>query len=350
MAAVFGVGIVGWGGAARTFHAPFIRLVPGLALRAVATRRPAEVAAELPGVAIRDSLDALLADPTIDLVVVATPHRLHAAHAIAALAASKDVVAEKPLAATAAEAEAVFAQARSTGRRCVVFQNRRWDGDFQTVRQIIAGGTLGEVYYFENHWPMHRPALRGVWREDPAELGGVLYDLGPHLIDQTLCLFGPPATVYAQLAARRPGARTVDQFRLTLRYDSGLTAVLTTDFLAALPSPRFLVRGTQGAFEKHGLDPQEALLRAGQPPVGDTWGTDAPAAWGHLKATDASGLTFDGRIATLPGNYRGFYEAVHAMLRDGTPAPIDPADILLQLRLIAAAQRSAETNTVQPLA
>ena len=263
---LLGVGIIGWGNAARLFHAPFIGLVPGLELRAVATSRRAAVAAELPALTLHDSLDALLADPQIDLVVVATPHHLHAPHALAALAAGKHVVVEKPLAATAAEAATVFARAREAGRLCIPFQNRRWDGDFLTVRRLIAGGTLGEVYHFANHWPIYRPALRGVWREEPTAMGGVLYDLGPHLIDQTLQLFGDPASVYAQIAARRPGARATDQFRLTLRYASGLTAILTTDFLAAIPSPRFVVRGARGAFDKHGLDPQVALLRAGRAP------------------------------------------------------------------------------------
>lgn len=346
---VFGVGIVGWGGAARTFHAPIIPLVPGLELRAVASRRRAEVAAQVPGLAVYGTLEELLADGRIDLVVVATPHRLHVAHALAALAARKDVVVEKPFAATAAEAEAAFAAARAAGRRCVVFQNRRWDGDFQTVRRLIAGGTLGEVYDFASHWPMHRPALRGVWREDPDALGGLLRDIGPHLIDQALVLFGPPASVRATIAARRPGARTDDQFRLTLRYPSGLTATLSADFLAALPPPRFVVRGTRGAFEKAGLDPQEAALRAGHPPVGDDWGAEPPDAWGRLRATMPDGLTFDGRVATVPGDYRGFYEAVHAALRDDSPSPIAPDDILWQLRITEAALRSAGTNTVQTL-
>jgi scyllo-inositol 2-dehydrogenase (NADP+) len=282
--------------------------------------------------------------------VIATPHRFHLEHALAALAAGKEVVVEKPLAATAAEATAIFARAREAGRRCIVYQNRRWDGDFQTVRHLIAGGTLGEVYHFENHWPVYRPALRGVWREDPAEMGGLLYDIAPHLIDQTLHLFGPPASVYAQAAARRPGARTIDQFRLTLRYATGLTAILTADMLGALPSPRFLVRGTRGAFEKQGLDPQEALLRAGQSPTGAEWGADAPAAWGRLKATDATGLTFDGQVQTLPGDYRAFYEAVRDALRDGGPSPVAPDEIVTQLRIIEAALRSAETDAVQTLA
>jgi scyllo-inositol 2-dehydrogenase (NADP+) len=347
--AVFGVGIVGWGGAARTFHAPFIPLVAGLELRAVATSRRAVVEAELPGVVIHDSLARLLGDDRVELVVIATPHRFHVEHASAALAAGKDVVVEKPLAATAAEAESVFARAREAGRRCIVYQNRRWDGDFQTVRRLIAGGTLGEVYHFENHWPVYRPALRGVWREEPTEMGGVLYDIAPHLIDQMLQLFGAPGSVYAQVAARRPGARTIDQFRLTLRYDGGLTAVLTTDMLGALPSPRFVVRGTRGAFEKQGLDPQEALLRAGQSPVGENWGADAPAAWGRLKAMGADGLTFDGQVTTVPGDYRGFYEAVRDALRDGGPSPIAPEEIVLQLRIVEAALRSAETNAVVTL-
>ena len=180
-------------------------------------------------------------------------------------------------------------------------------------------------------------------------MGGLLYDIAPHLIDQTLQLFGAPDSVYAQAAARRPGARTIDQFRLTLRYASGPTTILTADMLAALPSPRFLVRGTRGAFEKHGLDPQEALLRAGQPPVGEAWGTEPPAAWGHLKATDDNGLTFDGQVATIPGDYRAFYQAVYDALRDGTPSPVAPDEIVLQLRIIEAALRSAETNTISQI-
>ncbi len=346
---IFGVGIIGWGNAARLFHAPFIALVPGLELRAVATSRRAEVAAALPALTIHDSLDALLADPQIDLIVVTTPHHLHAPHAVAALRAGKHVVVEKPLTATAAEAAAVFDTAHQAHRLCVPFQNRRWDGDFLTVRRLIAGGTLGEVYHFENHWPMYRPALRGVWREEPTAMGGVLYDLGPHLIDQTIQLFGPPTSVYAQIAARRPGAQATDQFRLTLRFASGLTAILTTDFLAAIPSPRFVVRGTRGTFEKQGIDPQEAALRAGRAPLGDDWGAEQPTAWGHLKATTPDGLAFDGQIATIPGHYRAFYAAVHAALRDDAPSPIAHDDVLRQLRIIEAALRSSATNSVQPL-
>lgn len=337
------VGVIGWGNAGRYFHVPLIQATAGLSLSAVVTTR-AEAPAALPGVRILRDVEALCANPTIDLVVVASPHRLHVTHARAALAAGKHVLVDKPLAPTAAAARALFAFAEQQGRRLLVFQNRRWDGDFLTLRQLLAAELLGSIYAFESHWPLYRPQLRGVWRESPAELGGVLYDLGPHLIDQAIQLFGRPASVYAQLGTHRERNQVDDMFRVHLHYASGLDAVLTTDFLAPLPRPRFRLQGTRGAYEKFGVDTQEAALRAGALPGSGDWGAEAESQWGRLYVEDYAGLAFDGKLRTLPGDYRQIYAA----LRDGL-TPTDTAEIVLQLAILEAAQRSAQTNAVVTL-
>ena len=303
------IGLLGWGNAGKFFHVPFIHAVPGLELVSVVTSQ-AEARDRLPNVRVLSSIEEVFDDPQIDIVVVATPHRLHMPHARAALEAGKDVIIEKPVAQSAAEARDLFSFAASNDRRVMVFQNRRWDGDFLTVRHLLDSGALGDVYYFESHWALYLPNLRGVWREEPDEIGGVLYDLGPHMIDHAVQLFGKPETVYAQISTHRPGNRVDDMFRIHLHYATGLDVVLVVDFMAPIAGPRFHIRGTKGSFEKHGLDPQEKALRAGQLPSTDTWGTDDSANWGHLYINDfaGSGLTFDGKIRTLRGDYRTFYE------------------------------------------
>ena len=342
---VYKVGLLGWGNGGRFFHAPFIEAVQGLELVAVATSRQ-QVKDQYPFVKVYDSAEELIADPTIDLIVVATPHRFHVQHAQAALRAGKHVVVEKPLSETVSEAIALQEQARDAGRLLIVFQNRRWDGDFLTVKKIIDSGVLGDIYHYESQWSLYIPKLRGVWRENPEDLGGVLYDLGSHMIDQTIHLFGIPESIYAQVEIHRPDNKVDDYFRLALKFRTGVQALLMTDLMATLTGPRFHVRGKQGAYEKFGHDPQEAALRAGELPGGENWGVEDPSQWGQLKITDFHGLTFDGKIATIPGDYRGFYRAVYNALEDGD-SPIKLAEIIVQLRVIEAALRSAETNTVQ---
>lgn len=338
------VGLIGWGNAGRFFHAPMILTTPGLELSAVVTTRP-DAPAALPGARILSDTAALFADPTIDLIVVASPHRLHVAHARAALEAGKHVLVDKPVAATAAEARDLFTLAAERGRKLIVFQNRRCDGDFLTLRQLLSSGALGTIYGFASHWQLYRPRLRGVWRESPDEMGGVLYDLGPHLIDQAIQLFGKPETVYAQLGTHRPQNRVDDMFRIHLHYASGLDAILTTDFMEPLPRARFRVQGTNGAYEKFGVDPQEAALRAGQMPGDADWGVEDEALWGRLYLGDMDRLTYDGKVRTLPGDYRRFYEAV----RDREDSPTTSDDILLQMAIIEASLISARTNTLQRL-
>ena len=344
----FKIGLIGWGNAGRYFHAPLIQVVPGLDLAAIVTTRP-EAKSLYPDTKILDSVEILLSDPTIDLVVVATPHRLHATHTKMAIDAGKHVVVEKPLTETSAEATALAQYARQSGRMLITYHNRRWDGDFLTVQQVLDSGVLGDVYYFESHWSLFRPNLRGVWRENPENLGGLLYDLGPHMIDQALLLFGEPETVYAQIETHRIGCKVDDFFRIHLRFPSGMSAALVTDMLAPIPGPRFHIRGQLGTYEKHGLDPQESALRAGRLPQGDDWGKEESTNWGRLYARDLGGLTIDAKVATVSGDYRQFYHAVYQALLSGGPSPIDPETVILQLRVIEAALRSARANTTETL-
>lgn len=345
---VFRVGLLGWGNAGRYFHAPFIDAVPGLELTAVLTSR-SEVHAYYPEVRIASSAEEIVNDADVSLVVVATPHRLHVQHARMALEAGKHVIVEKPVAETALEAAELVKAAEYAGRLLIVFQNRRYDGDFLTVRQIIESGVLGDIYYYESQWSLYRPRLRGVWREKPEQLGGLLYDLGPHLIDQTLVLFGKPLSVYAQVGTHRENAQVDDFFRIQVLYGSGLLVTLMVDMMASLPGPRFHVRGNRGSYEKYGLDPQEAALRSGALPRGPSWGVEDRAMWGTLKSDDFHGLPFDGHVPTRAGDYRLFYQAVYQALKRNGPSPIETDKVITQLQIIEAAQRSARTNAVQVL-
>ncbi|NTW97119.1 MAG: oxidoreductase, partial [Oscillochloris sp.] len=212
------VGLAGYGFAGKTFHAPLIAETPGLVLFAVASSDPAKVHADWPGVAVLPSPEALCAHPEVDLVVVATPNATHHQIARAALLAGKPVVVDKPFTVSIAEAEDLAALADERGLMLAVFHNRRWDSDFLTLRRLIESGRLGRVVYLESHFDRFRPTVRQRWREQAGPGGGIWYDLGPHLIDQALLLFGPPESLYADIGAQRDGASTDDYFHVTLRY------------------------------------------------------------------------------------------------------------------------------------
>ena len=304
------VGLIGRGMAGTVFHAPLIRAVARMELVAVAG------SADAP---------AVIADPDVDLIVVATPNRSHFPLARAALSAGKDVVVDKPFTVTLGEADALIALAAEKARLLTVFHNRRWDGDFMTVRELIEAGRLGEVMLFEAHWDRFRPAIKQGWREEPGDGAGLLSDLGPHMIDQALLLFGAPDAIYADIEVQRPEAKVDDYFALMLHYGARRVH-LSASTLAAAPRPRFAVHGTGASFIKYGLDRQEQGLSE-----------DDPANYGTLTLQDGTAS----RIATAPGGYGSFYEAVaEAVLGEGRP-PVDPADARAGLRLIELARRSA---------
>ncbi len=344
------VGLLGYGLAGRVFHAPLIMACPELALAAVVTRSPerrAALHAACPEAVALDTPDELWARASdLDLVVVATPNRSHVPLAHAALRAGLPVVVDKPLAPSAAEARALIAEARARGRLLTVFQNRRWDGDFLTVRRLLAEGALGSVRRFESRFERWNPVPRPGWREqgDPAEAGGLLYDLGAHLVDQALQLFGPVHTVYAELDRRRPGAAVDDDVFVALAHASGTRSHLWMSKVAAQRGPRFRVLGERAAFTKYGLDGQEPAMAAGGVPGSPGWGEEPPERWG-LVGEEGTPRP----VATEAGRYLQFYEAVAAAVRAGAPAPVDPEDAAAALDVIEAARSSAERGQLVEL-
>ncbi|WP_217238758.1 Gfo/Idh/MocA family oxidoreductase [Streptomyces sp. AC555_RSS877] len=350
------VGLVGYGLAGSVFHAPLIAATEGLALDTVVTSNPErqeQARAEFPDVRPVASPDELFdrADE-LDLVVLASPNKTHVPLATTALKAGLPVVVDKPVAGTAAEARELAALAEERGLLLSVFQNRRWDNDFLTLRKLLADGELGDVYRFESRFERWRPQLKGGWREsgDPAEIGGLLYDLGSHLVDQALVLFGPAASVYAESDVRRPGAETDDDTFIAITHTSGVRTHLYASATTAQLGPRFRVLGSKAGYVKYGLDPQEADLREGRRP-GRTadWGWEPESLWGLVGAGE-SPLTGGGRAEpTLPGDYPAYYAAVARALADGGPNPVTALEAAAALDVLEAARRSARDGVAVSL-
>ncbi|MEU7555476.1 Gfo/Idh/MocA family oxidoreductase [Streptomyces sp. NPDC044571] len=344
------VGLVGYGLAGSVFHAPLVSATAGLALDTVVTSDPARQAQAreaYPDVRIAASAQELWdRSPALDLVVIASPNRTHVPLATAALTAGIPVVVDKPLAATAAEAHELAALADRTGTFLSVFQNRRWDNDFLTLRRLLADGELGEVQRFESRFERWRPQLKGGWRESgaPEEVGGLLYDLGSHVVDQALVLFGPAVRVYAETDVRRPGAEADDDTFIALTHVNGVRSHLYVSATTAQLGPRFRVLGSRAGYVKYGLDPQEAALREGQRPVGDadaTWGVEPEHLWGRLGSGE-SPLTGGGTpLPTVPGNYPAYYAAVANALRAGGPPPVGAHEAAQCLAVLEAARTSS---------
>ncbi len=345
------VGIIGYGLAGSVFHAPLVAATPGMTVSAIVTGNPqrqAQARRDYPAATIYASADELFANAELlDLVVVGAPNRAHVPLGIAALETGLPVVIDKPLAPSASEAERLLATAQRAGKLLSVFQNRRWDGDFLTVRHLIAADLLGPVIRLESRFDRFRPAPRpGAWRErpEPEEAGGLLFDIDAHLIDQAMQLFGTPVSVYAEVDIRRAEARVDDDSFVALRFAGGQVAHLWASVIPRQPGPRLRVIGLRGVYEKHGLDPQEASLRAGGRPGDDGWGREPRERWGHLF-TEVGGLATDGLVETLPGSYETYYALLRDALISGGQPPVDPTDSLAALRVIEAARESARTGT-----
>lgn len=340
--------LVGFGAAGSLFHAPFIAATRGLRLSFVVTRDPARAAqarAEYPDVAIVDDAAVLWTRrEEIDLVVVAAPNVAHVPLATAAITAGLPVVVDKPLAVTSAEARGVIELAASRGVPLTVFQNRRFDGDFQTLAALIADGTLGDPLRFESRFERWRLVAKPGWRERgaPEEGGGLLMDLGSHLVDQAVQLFGDVVTVYGELDRRRPGVEVDDDAFLALTHGSGVRSHLWMTVLGSQTGPRFRLLGRKGSYVKFGLDPQEDALRAGLRPGQGSWGAEPEGDWGRVGAgTEVQA------VPTRPGDYGLFYAAVERALRSGAPMPVDPRHSIRTLEILEAGRLSArEGRTV----
>lgn len=329
------VGLIGYGLAGKVFHAPLIGAVEGLTLEAVMTSRADELAADWPATRAVADAAAIIGDPAIDLVVVASPNDTHAPLAAQALAAGKHVVVDKPLAGDADEAQALADLARARGRMLSVFHNRRWDGDYRTVAKLVEAGTLGDLRLVELRWDRFRLEQRAGWKDAEGRGGGVLADLGPHLIDQALLLFGTPDALSADLAVQRPGGKADDYAELTLHFGA-MRVIVSATMAVTAPRPRFALHGTAGSFVKYGIDPQEEQLRGGMMPNDVIYGVEQ--ADRHGMWTAPSGATE--RIATERGDYRTFYQGVVAAIRTGAPPPVDPSDAVAALALIDLARQS----------
>jgi predicted dehydrogenase len=340
-----GVALLGYGFAGKILHAPLIRSVPGLLLTTVVSSRPAEVKRDLPDVRVTGAADEVFADPNVDLVVIATPNTTHFDLARRALLAGKHVVVDKPFTTTVAEAEELTHLAHDGGRLLSVFHNRRWDADFLTLRSVIASGELGSIVHLESHYDRYRPEVVSRWRERPEPGSGIWFDLGAHLADQTLQLFGAPEAVFADMAMQREHAAAVDYFHVLLRY-SGTRVVLHGSNLVAEPARRFEIHGVKGSYVKSGMDTQEAALKRGWRPGGDDWGADPED--GTLTIW-RDGTPEARARPTLPGNYPAYYDAIRGALCEGTANPVTPEQGVDVMRVLEVACRSAEQRRELPV-
>ncbi|MGW0536652.1 Gfo/Idh/MocA family oxidoreductase [Streptomyces sp. NPDC003032] len=366
------VGLVGYGLAGSVFHAPLIAATEGLVLDTVVTSNPerqARARAEFgDGLRRAASADELWerADE-LDLIVVASPNKTHVSLATAALKAGLPVVVDKPIAGTSAEARELAALADERGLLLSVFQNRRWDNDFRTLRQLLADGELGDVWRFESRFERWRPKPKGGWREsgNPEEIGGLLYDLGSHVVDQALVLFGPAVSVYAESDVRRPGAEADDDTFIAITHANSVRSHLYVSATTAQLGPRFRALGSKAGYVKYGLDPQEAALRDGRRPATqntreaqntrdaqstqDPWGVEPETMWGRIGSGE-SPATGGGRpVPTLPGDYPAYYAAIADALRGTGENPVTAHQAAAALDVLEAARRSARDGVTVTL-
>ena len=321
---MIGVGLIGYGLGGAVFHAPLIQAEPRLRLHVVVTSRAGQVERDHPGVRVVASADELLADPAVELVVVAAPNAVHHELAAAALLAGRHVVVDKPFTLTTADADELIALAESEDRLLSVFQSRRWDGDFLTVRRCLEAGLLGRVSSFISRYDRFRPAPKGGWKEEDVPGSGILWDLGPHLVDQALQLFGLPETVWADLHVQRPGVEAVDYVHLVLGYGR-LRVLLHAGMELRDPGPRFEVHGDRGSLLTRGLDLQEV---------------DA------TLTTEVAGLELRGRLAGVPDDHGAFYAAMAAAVAGEGPVPVTAAEARDTVMVIEHALASSHEGRV----
>jgi scyllo-inositol 2-dehydrogenase (NADP+) len=336
MQGLLNVALLGYGYAGRTLHAPLIASVPGLRLAAIGSGTPAKVHADLPDADV-GTVDEVLVRPRVDVVVIATPNGTHVDFARRALEAGKHVVVDKPFTLTLAEARELALLAKRAGRQLSVFHNRRWDADFLTVQRLVMGDELGEIVHFEAHFDRYRPEVRQRWREAAVPGGGLWYDLGPHLVDQALQLFGPPLAIYGELARQRKDAEAVDYAHVLLRYPQ-LRVILHATMLALGETPRFTLHGTLGSYVKYGLDTQEDALKRGEMPGGREWGFDPRDG---TLTTWRNGAPQVRAVPTERGDYRAYYADLRDAVLGRKPNPVPVEEAVAVMAVLELASESA---------
>ncbi|WP_149242948.1 Gfo/Idh/MocA family oxidoreductase [Dyadobacter sp. 32] len=338
---ILNVGLIGFGLSGRYFHSPFLTTNPLFKLKTVVERSKNDAQEFDPEIENARSHDELLSDPAIDLVFICTPNETHFPYAMDALENGKHVVIEKPFASTEAEARELIALAESKGLILTAYQNRRWDSDFLTIKKLIEEGKLGDIVEYECRYDRFRPVVpTESWKEKKVPVGGNLYNLGPHLIDQALVLFGEPKTVTAEVRTVRPGSEIDDYFDVRLGYDDKLV-IVKSSLMVYENFLRYNLHGTKGSFIKGGLDPQEETLRKDILPTTKPWGHEPENRWGMLYSDAYSGI-----IESEPGDYAPFYQNVYDAIVNGAELAVKPSEILRTSRVIDLATASSNDKKV----
>lgn len=346
---VIKVGLAAYGMSGEVFHAPFISIHPQFKLCAIVERSKQLSKEHYPNATIVRSFEELIQNPQIELVVVNTPDSTHYEYARQALLAGKHVVVEKPFTSTVEQGRQLIALAQSKGLMLSVYQNRRWDADFLTVQEVLSKGLLGRLVEFESTFARYRNFIKpNTWKETGEAGGGLVYNLGAHLIDQAIQLFGMPERVFANVATLRTDGKVDDYFVIHLIRPAlapQVKVTLKASLLMLAPEPRFVLHGTLGSFVKQGIDNQEAALLAGTSPTAPHWGEEREQQWGLLH-TESQGKELCEKYASIPGNYGAFYQNIYEHLRLQKTLTTDAADVLKVIRIIEAAYQSSKEEAV----
>jgi scyllo-inositol 2-dehydrogenase (NADP+) len=348
--AVIDVGVIGFGLAGRAFHAQVITRVPGLRLAAILQRSGNEAAEKYSDVRVIRTLDELLAMKEIRLIVIATPNDSHYSLARRCLAAGRDVLVDKPFTTTLEEAKELVDFAKKQGRLLTVYQNRRFDGDFQAVVRLAKSGELGRLVRFEANYDRYRPQLKaGAWRERPGPGAGIFFDIAPHVFDYALMLFGMPEAITADIRIVREGAVVDDTFDVVFHYRDGLRADLRSSILAVVPRPHLVLHGTRGAFVKQTVDPQELNLRYGNVRADEPWGAEPEEDWGVLTISENGQLT-KRQIASVKCDFRDFYANLRDAMLAKASLVVSPESAVEMMRLLELARQSSDERRTIPVA
>ncbi|MEX1241506.1 MAG: Gfo/Idh/MocA family oxidoreductase [Cyclobacteriaceae bacterium] len=329
--------LLSYGMSGEVFHVPLLEAHKGFEVVCIWQRNTSRPVRHLYRVAI--NLEEILGDPSVELIIVNTPNESHFPYASDALNAGKHVIVEKPFTVTAEEADQLIKLAHQKNKMLTVFQNRRWDADFLTVRKVLEGKMLGKLVECEIHYDRYRNYIEAdTWKEEAKPGTGILYNLGSHLLDQAFVLFGMPRYIDARIGTQRPGGKVDDFFDIRMEYDSFLV-ILKSSYLVREQGPRFTLHGTEGSFVKSGIDPQEQDLKDKKIPGSPGWGSEPKGAWGKLNST-LDGKHFEGPFETVPGRYPAFYEKLYESIREGQPVPVRPEEARNVIQLIEACQQS----------
>jgi predicted dehydrogenase len=340
-------GIVGFGKSAKIFHVPFLMAMPEYEITIVLERHAEESKNTIPGVRVVKTIDEMISDPDVELIIITTPNTTHFDYASKAMRAGKDVVLEKPFTNTTEEAQQLIDISKETGRVLSVFQNRRYVSDFLTMRDIINDGLLGDVHEFIATYDRYRPgAIAGSWREAALPGSGILFDLGPHIIDQALTLFGNPKSITADIRKQRPDVQADDYFNIWLDYGF-LKVILHSGMLVREQGPRYMIHGTKGSFIKYGEDPQEEKLKAGELPAGDNWGAEPESMYG-LMNTEIDGKPVRKTVPSRKGNYGYYYKNLYNTLVNGAPLSERPEHGYNTIKIIELAFESSRQKKTLP--